>query len=389
MSDNPIFAVLQSQESAPDAAGPSPAPLPRCRFHSRPPATITLKAADFAPAIPPAARRESFNPAGEVNFSCAEIFRSPVPKISLGRLASLMPGAIAAEGMEETPILLPVEKLARNFRFLLQKELLGRPDPVIPAAIVETPAVSDQPPAPAAGTRSEKKGKSWTSSFFSGTARVAQKLFVEDRPPEPAAPGVQEISPAPPPPALLPPAEEPDFPEPPAAVAFSAPEEERAGRVMAIEHLPAEGTPEIPDQDRLQQLLMTEDDLTVKRVVELCGNLPGISSCILAHGPGIIASYNVPASVDFVALSGHALEMLEGMRYSTNKMGLGSIPAVTIHSEKGPVSFVSHGALCLLVLHKDRAFVPGVREKLQNVLGELSQARLPRAVPPAQALAEK
>jgi hypothetical protein len=65
------------------------------------------------------------------------------------------------------------------------------------------------------------------------------------------------------------------------------------------------------------------------------------------------------------------------MRSSSAKMGIGAVPAVTVHSEKGPITFFHEDDLCLLVLHKDRGFVPGVREKLQQVVSELSQARLP------------
>ena len=121
---------------------------------------------------------------------------------------------------------------------------------------------------------------------------------------------------------------------------------------------------------------MTEEFLSVNRVVELCGGLPGIRSCVLAHGAAVVASYNVPESIDLVSLSAHALEMLAAMRQSAAQMGIGAVPAVTIHSEKGPITFFHQNDLCLLVLHKDRGFVPGVREKLQQVVVQLSRANI-------------
>jgi predicted regulator of Ras-like GTPase activity (Roadblock/LC7/MglB family) len=133
---------------------------------------------------------------------------------------------------------------------------------------------------------------------------------------------------------------------------------------------------EIPDQDALQSVFMTEEFLSVDRVVELCGGLPGITSCVLAHGSAVLASHNVPESIDLVSLSAHALEMLAAMRRSAARMGIGAVPAVTIHSEKGPITFFHQDDLCLLVLHKDRGFVPGVREKLQQVVAHLSEASL-------------
>jgi len=65
------------------------------------------------------------------------------------------------------------------------------------------------------------------------------------------------------------------------------------------------------------------------------------------------------------------------MRASSAKMGIGAVPAVTVHSEKGPITFFHQDDICLLVLHKDRGFIPGVREKLQGVVDELAKAKLP------------
>jgi predicted regulator of Ras-like GTPase activity (Roadblock/LC7/MglB family) len=77
-----------------------------------------------------------------------------------------------------------------------------------------------------------------------------------------------------------------------------------------------------------------------------------------------------------VSLSAHALELLAAIRQSSSRMGVGAVPAVTIHSEKGPITFFHRDDLCLLVMHRDRGFVPGVREKLQLVVEHLSEANL-------------
>ena len=149
--------------------------------------------------------------------------------------------------------------------------------------------------------------------------------------------------------------------------------------LIKTEHLPAselKAAIEIPDQNTLQAIFMTEEFLSLDRVVELCGGLPGIRSCVLAHGAAVLASHNVPESLDLVSLSAHALEMLAAIRQSAARMGVGAVPAVTIHSEKGPITFFPQPELCLLVLHQDRGFVPGVREKLQQVLEYLSKANL-------------
>jgi predicted regulator of Ras-like GTPase activity (Roadblock/LC7/MglB family) len=142
----------------------------------------------------------------------------------------------------------------------------------------------------------------------------------------------------------------------------------------------ASGQGGITNQDDLQAIFLTEETLTPERIVELCGGFPGISSCVLSRGAGVIAAHNVPDSIDLVSLSAHALEMIRAMRESSAKMGVGAVPAVTLHSEKGPITFFHEDDVCFLVLHKDRGFVPGVREKLQQVVHYLAQARLPKPV---------
>lgn len=138
---------------------------------------------------------------------------------------------------------------------------------------------------------------------------------------------------------------------------------------------------EIPHQDGLQAVFMTEELIGIDQVVQYCGTLPGVHSCVLSHGAAVLAAYHVPDHVDLVSLSAHAVEMLASMRTSVAKMGIGAVPAVTVHSESGPITFFNQDDLCLLILHKDRGFVPGVRERLQQVIEELSRANLPLPLP--------
>ena len=157
-----------------------------------------------------------------------------------------------------------------------------------------------------------------------------------------------------------------------------APEPEpQAVRILQTEHLADRApTSELHDDEAMQALFLTEEKLSIRRVIELCGDLPGINSCVLAHGSMVVAAHNAPANVDLVSLSAHAEEMLKSMRESSARMGVGTVPAVTLHTEKGVISFFHRDDLTMLVFHKDRGFIPGVREKMAAVLGELTKARL-------------
>jgi len=149
---------------------------------------------------------------------------------------------------------------------------------------------------------------------------------------------------------------------------------------VSVSEFEAESMPshdgEITEQEPLQALFLTEEILSVGRVIELCGSLPGINSCVLAQGSLVVASHNVAEGIDLVSMSAHAAEMLQSMRESSARMGVGAVPAVTLHTEKGVISFFHRDDLTMLVFHKDRGFVPGVREKMAAVLGELTKSRL-------------
>ncbi len=186
---------------------------------------------------------------------------------------------------------------------------------------------------------------------------------------------IETISVAPEPPVDEPVLHLPPNPEPPELPEPAVPA--MPVRMLRTEHFPAESqNQEIVEQEPLQALFLTEETMTVNRVIELCGGLPGVNSCVLAHGSIVVASHNVPESVDLVSMSAHASDMLKAMRDSSARMGVGTVPAVTLHTEKGVISFFNREDLTMLVFHKDRGFVPGVREKMAAVLGELTKARL-------------
>ena len=133
---------------------------------------------------------------------------------------------------------------------------------------------------------------------------------------------------------------------------------------------------ELPDQHALQALFMTDENLSTGRVVELCGGLPGIQSCVLTSENEVVASHNIPEGLDIVSLSSNAAAMLRAMHDASAGMGIGEIPAVTLHTARGPLSIFQKEHLAMLVFHGDRGFVPGVREKMTAALTELTRAPL-------------
>ena len=142
--------------------------------------------------------------------------------------------------------------------------------------------------------------------------------------------------------------------------------------------------PEVPDQHALQALFLTDENLNTGRVVELCGGLPGIQSCVLTSEDQVVASHNIPEGLDIVSLSSNAAAMLRAMHDASSSMGIGEIPTVTLHTAKGPLSIFQKEHLAMLVFHGERGFVPGVREKMTAALAELTHTPLTLPAPRAQ-----
>jgi predicted regulator of Ras-like GTPase activity (Roadblock/LC7/MglB family) len=322
---------------------------------------IPLPAADVAALVPRESLLRSGAEEGFVELEADLVLAHIVPHISLAALSAARPDLFSSGAGF---VRLPAWLLAKTYRVEEEtcdaaEQFAARPDSRIP-----------QLPSP---------------------VRNLENFF---------HPPVSE-----PPPEILPeiPAE-PEFSEPPAA-AEAAPQaapqpaadqpqrlieliqslptfhrfNPAATETVFLEIEPCGDGGDLPDQHALQSLFLTEETLTVRRVVELCGELPGIRSCVVTHGEMVVSAHNLPEGFDPVSLSATATRMLEAMGDSASQLGIGEVPALTLHTSSGPLSVVRQGALSMLVVHDNRGFIPGVREKITAALFEM--ARAPLALP--------
>jgi hypothetical protein len=302
------------------------------RRHPEAPRSVRIPLRDLEPLIPTSRRKRPADPEEMLDLPASLAFSHIVPTIPLAWLSEALPGFV---GRSEDVVRLPIASLA--------------------AAWTPTPATSEPDdesrfaPPPGAGIKPPFRTAS--SSLRDHLATEAVEAEVEEAPAavdnqQPATGGLAEM-----------------IPNLPVFTRLEVP--------------PVAATREDPPcsaQEDLQALFLTEETLTHPRVLELCGSLPGIRSCVLTQGSDIIASHNIPAGVDIRSLSSSAEEMLDAMHEASSRMGLGEMPAITLHTGKGPVSVFRKLALTMVVFHSDRAFVPGVREKITAALGGMAGA---------------
>ena len=317
-------------------------------FLSAAPQTLRLRLSDIAGSLPEEHLLRPIDEEETIDLPAGHILAHIVPTLSLQLLAELKPDLIQPlSGV----VRLPAQRIAKAYTLL------------------ET---SDSTP-------SEPDDFLFRDEIPSPSAHLGKILAPPDEPeieqlPEPVEAATEPESE--PPPRRL------------AEIISNLPTFQRVTETTFLTLKPLDPEPqpsnaaaesEIPDQHALQALFMTDENLSTGRVVELCGGLPGIQSCVLTSENQVVASHNIPEGLDIVSLSSNATAMLRAMHDASAGMGIGEIPAITLHTAKGPLSIFQKEHLAMLVFHGDRGFVPGVREKMTAALTELT--RTPLALP--------
>ena len=372
---------------------------PRYRYHEEAPETVNLPVEELRARLPSdlirADASEATEPGRTVGIPCSDLLGGNTPRIALGRLNDLLPDLVQIpEGRDRGErITLPPGWVALHFRMVTRREELSETEP--DASIKEekeTLVIEVEKVADADDTNNPR----------SSGVGLGEPVREEDLPPMPEVPAgnpeltadrnqaqrrslfeslpifrrrKEEI------PAVEPiremPAEKATVEKVEVMPAVSpAPASDPGSKALAMEPLwKLDPQDRLADPSALQALFMTEEKLTLERVISKAGELPGLKACVLAHGDRVLCTSNASTGIDLRTLSGQAMTMLAQIRESSAGMGLGAVPAVTLHAEQGALSFLHNGELCLLVLHADRGFIPGVRERLQEMMGHLSEAK--------------
>ena len=393
----------------------------RYRYYEEAPGTVTLPAGELLARLPGELSRGGEAGDRTIEIPCGDLLNGNTPRIALSRLQELVPELVQIpEGRDPAEkIALPPGWIALHFKLVTRREELPpeevpallapseekttsevteaaekkeakeepkaqtkeaepvAPKPIAEAVLVEpvTTPVSE-PASEAVDLPKQRRGLFASLPIFRRRPAVeappvegiqvvpgSEKTAVESQtPPKTKAEAKKDD------PVVMEESKET------ASIIPAAPQTSAAS--LALEPLwKLDPQDQLADPTALQALFMTEEKLTLERVISKAGELPGLKACVLAHGDKVLCTSNTAAGIDLKTLSGRAMTMLGQIRESSASMGLGAVPAVTLHAEQGALSFLHNGELCLLVLHADRGFVPGVRERLQEMLGHLTDAR--------------
>jgi predicted regulator of Ras-like GTPase activity (Roadblock/LC7/MglB family) len=376
---------------------------PRYRYFEEAPERLSVPAADFLARLPAEYRcwaREA-SPDHRIELPSHKIFQGNTPRLRLGLLQELLPDLVSIpEGVDREQLLpLPSGWLALHFQLITRREELppepeqqvvetsGEPTGDQPAEESASAAVATE--APQAVVIADEKMEAAREISAEIVNPLTEPVHVVEekrrgffaslpifRRREPVV-AIPEVAPESVPASsvvtteVIPPVVEIKLPQPEPPKPNSVEKE----ITVPLERLwKLDPSDQVADPTALQALFMTDEKLTLERIVAMAGQLPGLRACVLAHGDQVVCVSNTPAGIDLQTLSSQAAAMLSQLRESSSQMGIGAVPAITLHAEQGVLSFLYQEELCLLVLHADRGFVPGVRERLQEMLGHLATA---------------
>ena len=179
--------------------------------------------------------------------------------------------------------------------------------------------------------------------------------------------------------------QETDSPEETILTPFTAQAEEDAKRfseIPAIAAPPADKAPqprvEPPriavesESKRLQSLFMTDEPLDLTKTIQKVAELPGLKSCILSTTDGLKLAGGLENPDQEKAISAFLPELFQHTQSNLEGLGAGALETITLCYRLHQLSTFVQGELCLTVFHDNKPFKPGVREKIQAVVSELS-----------------
>jgi hypothetical protein len=138
---------------------------------------------------------------------------------------------------------------------------------------------------------------------------------------------------------------------------------------------PKEESPKVVvegDSKRLQAIFMTDEPLDLAKTIHKIAELPGLRSCILSTVDGIKLTGNFADPGQEKLVSTLLPELFQGTRSKLEALEGDPLETITLYFGLHQLSTFVQGKLCLTVLHDNRPFKPGVREKIRAVIQELA-----------------
>jgi hypothetical protein len=328
---------------------------PKYRYFLVPPSTIPLPLGEIVPSLPHGAwSGTERDKQRTIQLPASEALATNIPRIRFARLRELVPDCIREPADAPEWIALPPVPLVLAYRPGVRREAIpDEPTPPASEPAGEKPAAPSPDAAPASGQKPEPPSAEIKPGEEKPVESTAPAQDGEPPAPKPIPAWKRLLKPklAPPPPSA-----KDESPTPPA--------DKPATPVPIVSR-----TPVADDEPKLRALFMTDDDLTVGGLVDLCAKLPGITGCELLDDSGLLCSASMPDKLkptDWIAPAREALARMQGIP--------SDMPSITLHPPSAAVSMWLPAKFSFVVVHDERGFRPGVLEKIDATVAAIVRA---------------
>jgi predicted regulator of Ras-like GTPase activity (Roadblock/LC7/MglB family) len=120
-----------------------------------------------------------------------------------------------------------------------------------------------------------------------------------------------------------------------------------------------------------------------KAIVAQASALPGVSGCAVVFSDGLSLAGNIPVETGAEALCAIAPSIMKRLGDQLSGANLGSLDGLTLFCAQRPISFFSHGNICLVALHAVAELTPATRFRLNSTAQELARTYTQPSLPNA------
>lgn len=116
----------------------------------------------------------------------------------------------------------------------------------------------------------------------------------------------------------------------------------------------------------LRAIFASQEVFTPQKAVERTAGLPGVEGVVLFLRRGEVLANVLPEGV--ARQFGQQIpSIFHRVQDLATDLGFAGSEVFTLHTSRGIISFFGHGESCLAILHGERGFEPGMREKLMLI----------------------
>ncbi|MDQ6939401.1 MAG: roadblock/LC7 domain-containing protein, partial [Verrucomicrobiota bacterium] len=136
---------------------------------------------------------------------------------------------------------------------------------------------------------------------------------------------------------------------------------------------PLKGLPQVVPSAPEEPIPAAKEEPDAKTIVAEAAKMAGVKACAIMFGDGLSLAGNLPGEFQAEGLCAMAPSFLQRLGDHLTSTKLGGLRSMTLSCAKAAVTFFMHENLCLAALHTKEELTTDVRERLAQIVQQLSK----------------